>query len=404
MKTVICAKMGLLVGVVASLLLTHQAAKGDFVFGEPTLVPGLNSSSADWGPSITADGLELYFSSNRDHGIDMCYHDIWVAKRATANESWGTPINLGAPVNTSVPESNPCVSADGLELYFSDMFPDLYLHFGCEPRPGGYVGGDLWLSTRETRDDPWGTPVNLGPTVNSPYYDDTPHISADGLSLYFSSQRLTGANKYGATHLFVATRKTKDDPWSPPVDLGPNLNNLGGVAWGLWLSYPCVSSDALSLIFSGAGSYVPTQGDIFVSRRATVVDPWGPPTPLPAISTASHEEGVIISASDSMLYFDRGDPFRTGSPDPALVTCDLWQVKVTPQVDFNGDGIVSVLDVLVLVENWGVIGARNGPKTSLCDVAPFPFGDDVVDAMDLLVLAEHMIEDVESVSDMDNPR
>ena len=394
--------MGLWLGVVGSLLLGQQVVRGDFLFGEPMKVPNVNSSSAEWGPSITADGLELYFSSNRDHGIDMCYHDIWVAKRATTHETWGTPVNLGAPVNTSGPESNPCVSADGLELYFSDMFPDLYLHFGCQPRPGGYGRGDLWVSTRKTRDGPWGAPVNLGPTVNSPFYDDTPHISADGLSLYFSSQRLTGANKYGATHLFMATRKTKDDPWGSPVDLGPNLNNLGGVAWGLWLSYPCVSSDALSLIFSGAGSTVPTQGDIFVSRRATVVAPWGPPTLLPAISTGSHEEGVIISASDSMLYFDRGDPFRTGAPDPALAACDLWQVKVTPKVDFNADGVVNVLDVLVMAQNWGLIGDRGGPKTSLCDIAPFPFGDGVVDAKDLLVLAEHMIENVADVKHVAN--
>ena len=48
------------------------------------------------------------------------------------------------------------VSADGLFLFFSPY-----------NRPGGLGLSDLWMSTRATKDDDWGTPVNLGPTVNS---------------------------------------------------------------------------------------------------------------------------------------------------------------------------------------------------------------------------------------------
>jgi hypothetical protein len=42
---------------------------------------------------------------------------------------------------------------------------------------------------RATVSDPWGTPVNLGPTVNSSRNEPTPKISADGLTLYFGSNR-----------------------------------------------------------------------------------------------------------------------------------------------------------------------------------------------------------------------
>ena len=113
--------MFLFVGANGIFLLCGQVAKGDFLFGERTPVTNLNTASADAAPSITGDGLELYFASNRDHGADLCFEDIWVATRARIDEPWGTPKNLGPPVNTSYAEYNPSVSADGLELYFSDV-------------------------------------------------------------------------------------------------------------------------------------------------------------------------------------------------------------------------------------------------------------------------------------------
>ena len=42
---------------------------------------------------------------------------------------------------------------------------------------------------RSTIDDPWSEPVNLGPNVNSPDYDLAPNISMDGSMLYFASNR-----------------------------------------------------------------------------------------------------------------------------------------------------------------------------------------------------------------------
>jgi len=73
-------------GVVVSLMLGRQVARGDFIFGEPTPVPNLNSASADTAPYMTPDGLELYFASNRDHGADLCYQDIWVVTRAGTDD------------------------------------------------------------------------------------------------------------------------------------------------------------------------------------------------------------------------------------------------------------------------------------------------------------------------------
>ena len=74
---------------------------------------------------------------------------------ANADFTFGTPTNLGPVINSSSGAASPSISADGLSLFF------------CSKRPGGSGGADLWVTTRATKDDPWGTPVNLGPIVNS---------------------------------------------------------------------------------------------------------------------------------------------------------------------------------------------------------------------------------------------
>src|SRR5215471_11654458 len=69
--------------------------------------------------------------------------------------AWSTPVNLGPTINSPFNESGPCLSKDGLSLYFFSF------------RPGGFGAQDLWVSQRPNVDAPWGTPWNLGPRINT---------------------------------------------------------------------------------------------------------------------------------------------------------------------------------------------------------------------------------------------
>jgi Tol biopolymer transport system component len=121
--------------------------------------------------------------------IGFCAALLVGAGSTKADFIWGTPTNLGPIVNTSSGESRPCISADGLAVYFSSN------------RSGGYGDYDLYVTTRATTYDDWDPPVNLGPNVNSSTTDNEPDISADGLTLYFSS----------GGDIWVAARTTTDD-------------------------------------------------------------------------------------------------------------------------------------------------------------------------------------------------
>jgi len=114
---------------------------------------------------------------------------------ANADFTFGTPTNLGPTLNSSSGDGHAHTSADDLSLYFSS------------DRPGGFGDWDLYVATRETTHDDWGPPVNLGPTVNSPRGDWGPNLSADGLTLFFASDRPGG---YGSFDIWVTTRTTTD--------------------------------------------------------------------------------------------------------------------------------------------------------------------------------------------------
>ena len=355
--------------MVVTLILIVEITKADFTFGEPTnLGPTINTSSGEGGAgglSISADGLSIYFDSDRSGGNGGA--DLWVATRATKNNDWSAPVNLGSVVNSSGQDNSPSISADGLSLYFSSNRP-------------GAVGGsgwsamDLWVATRETTADDWGTPVNLGSTVNSSDADYMSYISIDGLSLYFSSERPGGL---GIRDLWMTTRATINDDWSEPVNLGPAVNTSSNER-RMW-----ISSDGLMLLFQSDRPRTSGAVDIYMTTRASTNDDWtepvniGPPVNISIISDIS----PVVSSDGCTLYFS------SYNRDGGYGNWDLWQVSIDPVVDFNGDGIVDCADICMMVDYWHT-------DEQTYDIAPLPSGDGIVDVQDLILLSEHLFEEV----------
>ena len=353
-------KKAIVIVLVLSLGIVAKVSKADFVIDEPTnLGPELNSSARDEEPGISADGLELYYCSLRSGGHGG--YDMWVSTRLTTQEDWGPPANLGLPVNSSSDDFSEDISADGLELYFGSN------------RPSG-SGYDIWVAKRATIEDVWAAPVNLGPQVNSSDAEGCPAISDDGLELYFWSTRPGG---YGSYDIWVSRRTTIEDEWSTAVHLGATINSS---AADLCTD---VSPDGLSLIFVSArsGGYGGSIGDLWLTRRPTINDQWGPSVNLgPIMNGSSNENGPCLSADGSVLYYSSDRPGGSGSQD-------MWQVSISPVVDLNIDGIVDAADMCIMVDHWGT-------DEPLCDIGPMPWGDGVVDVEDLKVLAEHLFEEV----------
>jgi hypothetical protein len=357
--------------LVLTLGLAAEVANADFIIGtlaklpQQVNLPGYTSGA----PSISADGLSLFFTS--DMPGQYGNYDLWVTTRAAIGDDWGVPVNLGPTVNSSASESYPDISSDGLSLFFQDghpLWPEVPL------RPGGCGLGDLWVTKRETLADAWGTPENLGPTVNGPYWDGTPCISADDLVLYFASNRPGGSGDYD---IWLAMRKTKDEDWGEPVNLGPTVNSTD---WEYGVS---VSSDGLALFLMSTGSGGHGGCDLWMTTRVGKGQEWVAPVNLgPTVNSSIWEYKPSISAcfpgSGCRLYFTR----RPGMDPPSII----YEAKINPVVDLNTDGIVDATDMCIMVDNWDT-------NNQLCDIGPMPWGDGIIDVQDLIVLAEHLFED-----------
>lgn len=87
------------------------------------LGPNVNTEKDETAPSIAADGKTLFFSSNGRPG--MGGFDIYASK-LLADSSWTMAANLGNPVNSSFDEIAGSVSLNGRELYFSSDKPGGY--------------------------------------------------------------------------------------------------------------------------------------------------------------------------------------------------------------------------------------------------------------------------------------
>jgi hypothetical protein len=347
--------------------------------------------------------------------------------RARADFTFGDPVNLGATINGSSADTFDSLSADGLEMYITSnrsgsygdwdiwvstretiddewMPPvnlgptinatgetifaflssdDLELYYASWGRAGGYGREDIWVTKRATKYDPWSQPTNLGPVVNSSSNDWSPSISPDGLELYFTSQRSGG---YGSHDIWVSRRPTKNEPWEPPVNLGPSVNSSA------YEGPVFLSSDGLVLFFSGNLDQPTRPGgygdvDMWMTKRTSISDPWGTPVNLgPMVNSPSLDCCPRISPDGSTLYFCSTRPGGFGGEYG-----DIYQAPIIPIVDFNADGIVDSTDMCIMVDNWGT-------DEPLCDIGPMPWGDGIVDVEDLKVLAEYLFGDTQSVA------
>jgi hypothetical protein len=351
--------------LVMALGLAGEVANADFTFGEPTnLGPPVNSEAAEAFSTISSDGLELYFmDAHRPRPGGLGGWDIWVTKRTSASEPWGTPINLGPSINSESDDAKPSISADGLTLYFGST------------RPGGHGGYDLWVSTRTTTKDGWSEPVNLGPTINSSSDEAFSCISKDGLELYFSGYGVMGRpGGYGDADIWVTTRATTDDPWGEPVNLGEAINSPQ------YDSCPYLSPDGLLLFFHSYQPGGPGLENMWVSTRPSTSGAWGSAEPLPTPINSTANEGVAGISADGLAFYFASD--RAGGEG----YFDIWQAPIIPVVDLNGDRVVDSADMCIIVDHWG-------EDYPLCDIGPTPLGDGIVDVQDLIVFAEHLFED-----------
>ena len=275
------------------------------------------------------------------------------SRRGTGFSNWSAPVNLGAPINTEWDDNVPVLSKDEKTLFFTST------------RPGGYGSEDIWVATRQNKNAPWNTPVNLGPGINTEYTDRMRSLSEDGRIILFQSNR----PGYGITDIWAIVRKNinNDFGWSQPVNLGPVINteynevaakylfndrhrngnlffssgrpggfggpdiyeseitesgfatpvnifelNTASIETCFW-----VRDDGLEIIFSSNRPNLTedtSKLDLWVSTRSSVYENWSPPESLGAtVNTEGYlDVNPMLASADRVLYFSSTRPNSHG--------------------------------------------------------------------------------------------
>jgi tetratricopeptide (TPR) repeat protein len=159
---------------------------------------GVDGNCYSTGLSYNGDELYVYRSDNFDG-------NLYVSKYR--NGTWSKLEKLNGNINTKYWESHASLSKDGKTLYFTSN------------REGGYGGLDIYKSERK-RGGEWGPAINLGPVINTRYNEDTPFLTDDGSTLYFSSM---GHYNMGGYDIFYSTR-LDNGQWAKPLNAGYPLN------------------------------------------------------------------------------------------------------------------------------------------------------------------------------------
>jgi hypothetical protein len=255
----------------------------------------INTPGFEGGPSLSADGLELYFVSDRPGALGgPGDQDIYVASRQSVNSAWGAPARVPPPISSPFFDITPTISLDGLTLYFASNRPGPF----SPPWP------DLWVSHRASVNHAWGPAVNLGAGVNTPLFEGSVDVSPDQRSLFFA-----GVTADFVFDIFLATRHSTDERFSARVKLPPPINSEGH-DYG-----PALTPDGHTMFFSSGVDNPFAPGAInhlYVSERQNDRAPWGPRLYLDTLNCPTCFGGLpTIRASGQEICWmgDRGDSF-----------------------------------------------------------------------------------------------
>lgn len=274
----------------------------------------LNSRESDFSPAYGRDDFGvIFFTSSRDdaagnktHGATgQGFTDIFES-RLDKKSKWSTPIPIDK-VNTDFEEGTPCFSSDYSEMYFTR----------CEAGKRESKGCIIMVSKRTG--DNWGEPENTNILPDS-LVAAHPALSSDGLTLYFVSDKEGG---YGSKDIYMVTRAGNSDPWSEPVNLGPEINTSGDEL------FPYLRQDG-TLYFASDGHIGMGGLDIFRAKKQPDGS-WVVQNMKSPVNSFADDFGITFEDGSEKGIFSST---RKGRGNDDLYTFEL------PPLRFNVTGLV----------------------------------------------------------------
>jgi hypothetical protein len=261
-------------------------------------------------PSLTADLLQIFFTSNREDDDDTGV-DVFTARRATADDPFGEVERLGA-VSSDGFDTSPSISLDGTTLWVGSEIPN------SEEEDDDDEDIDIFRYTRPAANsDAWdeGTPETA---LNSSAKDIPRPLALNETVMPLGSQR----DDDGLYLTYLAERAAPGEPFGAPRLLTELVQSDRATVDAF------LSNDGRLLFFNWEADA--GEGDLYMAWRRTVNEPFSTPLPLDTINRPGDERDPWISPDGTRFFFssDRDSP---DDDDPQL---DIFEVPIElPRLD-----------------------------------------------------------------------
>jgi hypothetical protein len=244
----------------------------EWVVSPPVLELEQDRSFAN--PTLTASLQELYFTY-QERGTDEPY----LYRAVAAGSRWGPGQELRLGTSKRTAAASPAVALGGDQLWFG--------------APGD-ASLDVWLSLADG--EQWGGPALVAELSSDA--DDLPRPpGGPGESIMPLSSKRHG----GPLHqIYFAIRASSAEPWQAPTqDHLASVNAADSESVDGFLS-----ADGLTLYFSSTRLSPSNEGDLFRAFRASIDDDFGEPEPVPDVNLpGTDERDPWLSPDGKRLYF-----------------------------------------------------------------------------------------------------
>lgn len=217
-----------------------------------------------------------------------------------------------AQIEFGIPTPMPSVINEFITGYPHLTPNDLSMYFTAIRSDSTEGSLDLWITSRSSMTEMWQTPVNLGPLINTAAHEMGSSMTADGLELYF--ERTSNFLSHDDGEMWVSKRSSIDDPWGAP-ELLAYLNTPGRDG------DPYISPDGLELYFdSNRDPNFPISGNLlntYVARRTSRTEAFGAPEYfyISGIPHMSNDGLTYLMTSNDVVGKYDGDTTWYGSDD-----------------------------------------------------------------------------------------
>ena len=252
----------------------------NYVFNPRNVGENINTKDLEYYPSLTIDGKKMVFTRRVNSSICKGKEEFF--ESTLADGKWSIAKQLEGNISTG--ENNggaDNISQDGKWIVFA----------GCN-FPDGLGSCDIYISYLTNQG--WSTPENLGPNVNSEFWETSPSLSPDKKDLYFSS---TVSGGFGGSDIWVCHRNA-NGKWGPAQNLGSQINSAGDEG------SPFIHADNQTLYFNSNGHQgYSEKSDLFVSHKQPD-GTWSKPENLGyPINTIDDEGSLIVAADGKTAYY-----------------------------------------------------------------------------------------------------